>query len=49
MELTTDNGSKNKIWSRKGDKVKIISVSGNAVIYENKSGERFPCNKKILK
>lgn len=35
-------------WGRKGEKVKIISVSGNAVIYENSKGVRFPCNIKDL-
>lgn len=32
------------IWGKKGEKVKIISISGNAIIYENQKGERFPCN-----
>ena len=36
------------IWGIKGEKVKIISVSGNAVIYENSKGKRFPCNIKDL-
>jgi hypothetical protein len=35
-------------WGRKGESVTIISVSGNAVIYENKKGVRFPCNIKDL-
>ncbi|SIT96802.1 hypothetical protein SAMN05660493_01497 [Epilithonimonas bovis DSM 19482] len=37
--------SKSKeMWGKKGDVVKIISVSGSAVIYENENGKRFPCN-----
>ncbi|TDX83953.1 hypothetical protein [Epilithonimonas xixisoli] len=47
--LNKDNLSKGNIWGRKGDKVKIISVSGNAVIYEDLQGKRFPCNIKDLK
>lgn len=35
-------------WGRKGEKVKIISVSGNAVIFENNRGVRFPCNIKDI-
>lgn len=42
--LNKDNKYKNKIWGKKGDKVKIISISGNAVIYEDEKGERYPCN-----
>jgi len=36
-------------WAAKGDKVKIISVSGNAVTAEKMNGLRFPCNIKDLK
>lgn len=39
---------KNVTWGKKGDQVKIISVSGNAVIYQNEKGFRFPCNIKDL-
>jgi len=37
-----------KIYGLKGEKVKIISISGNAVIFERKNGKRFPCNIKDL-
>lgn len=45
--LNKDNKYKNHVWGKKGDKVKIISVSGNAVVYESSKG-RFPCNIKDL-
>jgi hypothetical protein len=47
--LNKDNLYKNEKWGKKGERVKIISVSGNAVIYENSKGIRFPCNIKDLK
>ena len=47
-KLNKDNTYKTHVWGKKGDKVKIISISGNAVIYENDSGKRFPCNIKDL-
>ena len=47
--LLKDVGSKTKTWGRKNDKVKVISVSGNAVTVEGENGERFPCNVKDLK
>lgn len=43
-----DNTFRGKIWGKKGDKVKIISINGNAVIYENEKGQRYPCNIKDL-
>jgi len=46
--LNKDNTYKNAVWGKKGEKVKIISVSGNAVIYENDKGKRFPCNIKDI-
>ncbi|WBV60269.1 hypothetical protein PFY12_14670 [Chryseobacterium camelliae] len=46
--LNKDNLNKNAVWGKKGEKVKIISVSGNAVIYENSKGLRYPCNVKDL-
>lgn len=46
--LNKDNGFRKIIWDKKGSKVKIISISGNAVIYENSKGKRFPCNIKDL-
>ena len=33
-------------WGKKGESVKIISISGNAVIFERKNSKRFPCNIK---
>lgn len=44
MTLNKDNKYKTEVWGKKGDKVKIISISGTAVIYENIKGNRFPCN-----
>lgn len=46
--LKKDNVFRKQIWGKKGEKVTIISVSGNAVIYENSKGKRFPCNIKDL-
>lgn len=46
--LNKDNFNKNEVWGKKGEKVKIISVSGSAVIYENSKGVRYPCNVKDL-
>lgn len=46
--LNKDNRYKTHVWGKKGDKVKIISVSGNAVIYENDRGIRYPCNIRDL-
>ena len=46
--LNKDVGFKKVVYSKKGTKVKIISVSGNAVIYETENGKRFPCNIKDL-
>ncbi|WP_157844188.1 hypothetical protein [Chryseobacterium sp. Leaf180] len=46
--LKKDNKYKNFLWGKKGDSVKIISISGNAVTYENTKGDRFPCNIKDL-
>lgn len=46
--LNKDNIFKKTLWSIKGEKVKIISISGNAVIYENSKGKKFPCNIKDL-
>ena len=48
MILNKDTGYKGQIWGKKGDKVKIISVSGKAVIFENNKGLRYPCNIKDL-
>ena len=45
--LNKDVGLK-VVYSKKGTKVKIISISGNAVIYETENGKRFPCNIKDL-
>lgn len=46
--LKKDNVFRGEVWGRKGEKVRIISVNGCAVIYENKKGERYPCNIKDL-
>jgi hypothetical protein len=46
--LNKDNVFKNQVWGKKGEKVKIISVSGNAVVYENSKGVRYPCDIKDL-
>lgn len=46
--LNKDNLYRNEVWGKKGERVKIISVSGNAVIYENSKGVRYPCNIKDL-
>lgn len=48
MTLNKDNCYKNSVWGKKGEKVKIISISGTAVIYENTKGNRYPCNIKDL-
>lgn len=45
---TFNKKSKSYLWGKKGEKVRIISISGNAVIYENKKGKKFPCNIKDL-
>lgn len=51
-KLNKDNSfqksNKRYVWGKKGDKVKVISISGNAIIYENMKGKRFPCNIKDL-
>lgn len=47
--LTAESGYKWTIWGYTGDRVKIISISGNAVIVENEKGSRFPCNVNNLK
>lgn len=47
-KLNKDNVYKTSVWGKKGDKVTIISISGNAVTYESEKGERFPCNVKDL-
>lgn len=35
-------------WAPKGEKVKIITISGNAVTVEKSNGNKFPCNIKDL-
>ncbi|AQX52521.1 hypothetical protein CMT42_15475 [Elizabethkingia anophelis] len=44
MWLNKDNIFRGHNWGKKGDKIKIISISGNAVIFENVKGDRLPCN-----
>ena len=46
--LNKDNRYKTHVWGKKGDKVLIVSASGNAVIYEDNKGNRYPCNIKDL-
>lgn len=46
--LKKDNTHRGKVWGRKGDKVKIISINGKAVIYEDQKEERYPCNIRDL-
>ncbi|MGL6038123.1 MAG: NfeD family protein [Soonwooa sp.] len=46
--MNQDSGYKGQIWLKKGEKVKVISISGNAVIVEKTDGKRFPCNIKDL-
>lgn len=48
MTLNKENRYKAEVWGKKGEKVKIISISGTAVIYENIKGDRYPCNIKDL-
>lgn len=47
---TFQKSNKKYLWGKKGEKVKIISINGNAVIYEKteglKKGQRFPANIK---
>ncbi|WP_234110179.1 hypothetical protein [Chryseobacterium sp. R2A-55] len=45
---TFQKNQKRYFWGKKGEKVKIISISGNAVIYQNEKGKMFPCNIKDL-
>lgn len=41
--------SKGNIYAKKGEKVRIISQSGNVCIVESESGVRFPLkNDKII-
>jgi hypothetical protein len=47
-KLNKDAGLGKQVWAKKGEKVKIISISGNAVICERENGFRFPCNIKDL-
>ena len=47
-KLNKDAKYKESVWAKKGEKVKIISISGNAVICEKQNGSRFPANIKDL-
>lgn len=48
--LTTDIYSTRKtLYGKRGDKVRIISVSPPAVVVENEKGDRFPINEKQIK
>lgn len=46
--LNKSAGYKSTVWAVKVEKVKIISISGNAVTCEKENGKRFPCNIKDL-
>ncbi len=46
--LNKDIVFSHKIFGKKGEKVKVISISGNAVIFEKENGKRKPCNIKDL-
>lgn len=48
MVLIKDAGYGKTSWASKGEKVTIISISGNAVTCEKFNGLRFPCNIKDL-
>lgn len=48
MTLNKDAAFGKSFWAKKGDKVKIITISGNAVTVEKYNGNRFPCNIKDL-
>ena len=48
MVLNKDAGYGKALWASKGEKVTIISISGNAVTCERYNGSRFPCNIKDL-
>lgn len=39
---------KNKVYNKKGDKVKVISANSDTWIVENKAGERYAINKSKL-
>lgn len=46
--LRRDNVFRGKKWGNKGEEIRVISINGCAVIYENTKGERYPCNIKDL-
>lgn len=46
--LNKDLFYKKEFWGKKVESVKIISISGNAVIFERYNGKRFPCSIKDL-
>ena len=46
--LNKDIVFRGNILGKKGESVKIISINGNAVIFERYNGKRFPCNIKDL-
>ncbi|GAB0155458.1 hypothetical protein CHRYSEOSP005_07190 [Chryseobacterium sp. Alg-005] len=48
MTLNKDAKFAKSFWAKKGEKIKIIGISGNAVICEKSNGFRFPCNIKDL-
>nr|WP_315026023.1 hypothetical protein [uncultured Chryseobacterium sp.] len=48
MVLNKDAKFGKSFWAPKGEKVTVISISGNAVTCEKYNGSRFPCNIKDL-
>lgn len=48
MHLKNDVKFRGKLWGKKGEQVTVVSVSGSAVIYQNKKGDRYPCNIKDI-
>ncbi|RKT01057.1 hypothetical protein BCF58_0268 [Chryseobacterium defluvii] len=48
MTLNKDAKFGKSFWASKGEKVKVVGISGNAITCENKKGLKFPCNIKDL-
>lgn len=46
--LNKDARFAKSFWAKKGTKIKILTISGNAVTVEDSRGRRFPCNIKDL-
>ena len=39
---------KKKVYAKKGERVKVISISGAAAVVENQKGDRFPVSTSNL-